>query len=358
MIGTITHILAKAGYKAMNGPLADERRRLAGAVPPAAYVSYDPRMLAGAGWYGYRIALKGGDRSMLERARYMLEQQYVIRDSYEYYADDIYTLGVLLRQRAPHYGIGGGSAPVPEPDALNFYMPDGGTITLTRNGNPTVVELEYSVDGGATWQVWEEVGNVRSLTLAAGQKMYVRNTSETASRFSVSQTSYYNFSFNSVTEAYGKLSSLTCKDSSVPVSGIYTFAFLFNGASYLRKAPELVVCNSDGAYYSAFAYSGIESIEIPSIIAYNNARLICNNCMYLNKVTITGTQVGIDALRNAFNECRVLNFMTVEFTSFAANSLSYWLSNVSPSGDFYCPAELTIPTGVNGIPSGWTRHDI
>lgn len=38
MIGTITHILAKAGYKAMNGPLADERRRI-----------------AGAGWYGYRM---------------------------------------------------------------------------------------------------------------------------------------------------------------------------------------------------------------------------------------------------------------------------------------------------------------
>jgi hypothetical protein len=42
----------------------------------------------------------------------------------------------------------------------------------------------------------------------------------------------------------------------------------------------------------------------------------------------------------------------------ASNCLSSWLYNVSPSGDFYCPAELTIPTGASGIPSGWTRHDI
>ena len=87
MIGTITYILSRAGWRAMNGQLTDERRRLAGAEPPAAYVSYDPRLLAGAGWYGYRIAFKGGDRQMIERARYILSERYTIRDSYEYYAD-------------------------------------------------------------------------------------------------------------------------------------------------------------------------------------------------------------------------------------------------------------------------------
>lgn len=109
MIGTITYILARAGWRAMNGTIADERRRLAGAESPAAYVSYDPRLLAGVGWYGYRIAFKGGDRQLIERARYMLSERYSIRDSYDYYADGVYVIGVLLRQRVHHYGIGGGS---------------------------------------------------------------------------------------------------------------------------------------------------------------------------------------------------------------------------------------------------------
>ena len=107
MIGTITYILARAGWRAMDGKITDERRRLAGAEPPAAYVSYDPRLLAGVGWYGYRIAFKGGDRQMIERARYMLSERYIIRDSYEFFADGVYVVGVLLRQRVPHYGIGG-----------------------------------------------------------------------------------------------------------------------------------------------------------------------------------------------------------------------------------------------------------
>lgn len=44
-------------------------------------------------------------------------------------------------------------------------MPNGGTISLNKTGSPTVVELEYSLDGGKTWTVWTEDGSGnRSLT--------------------------------------------------------------------------------------------------------------------------------------------------------------------------------------------------
>lgn len=340
MIGTITHILAKAGYNAMNGSLADERRRLAGAVPPAAYVSYDPRLLAGAGWYGYRIALKGGDRSMLERARYMLEQQYVIRDSYEYYTDDIYTFGVLLRQRVPHYGIGGGGA-TPEPDALNFYMPDGGTITLTRTGTPTVVELEYSIDGGATWQVWEEVGNVRSLTLAAGQKMYVRNTSETPTMFSTGQNSYYQFYTSSRATLGGYLESLMCMyPDVVDILYDYNFRLLFYQCNIanpplIRSTKVYVGYLLSYAFWSTFNATPIE--EGPELFIED----VKQRCFPYT-----------------FKNCSNMKSIKVHFTHLEADALDHWLEGVAATGDFYCPAELTIPTGASGIPTGWTRHDI
>lgn len=336
MIGTITHILAKAGYKAMNGPLADERRRLAGAVPPAAYVSYDPRMLAGAGWYGYRIALKGGDRSMLERARYMLEQQYVIRDSYEYYADGIYTFGVLLRQRVPHYGIGGGSAPAPEPDALNFYMPDGGTITLTRNGSPTVVELEYSIDGGATWQVWEEAGNVRSITLAAGQKMYMRNTSETSTGFSTNGN-YYQFALSQITYAGGKIDSLLCKNADDAILQSVCFYRLFLNQNNLLSMP---------------LFS-----EKTSVYGFREMFRGCNGLVETTLLKATTLNVG--AYMGMFQSCQNLSKVRTLMTDISGtSSTTSWLLGVSNTGDFYCPADLTIPTGSNGIPASWTRHDI
>ena len=338
MTGTITYILSRAGYRAMNGPLADERRRLAGAEPPAAYVSYDPRLLAGAGWYGYRIALKGGDRQMTELARYMLSERYVIRDGYEYYADGVYVFGVLLRERVPHYGIGGG-APTPEPEALNFYMPNGGTISLNKTGNPTVVELEYSIDRGQTWTVWQEDANGnRSLTLSAGQKVYIRNTSETSTGFSIGASRYYVFTFNGITEASGNLNSLLCKNTEYAVMPYACFYRLFINQTNLFSPPDLPSVNISGFCY-AYLFANCINLRyapyLPAIILqpYSYYHLF-NGCFYITKIETSMTDIS------------------------ASNCLADWLSGVSPTGDFYCPAELTIPTGQNGIPSGWTRHDI
>lgn len=324
----------------MNGQLTDERRRLAGAEPPAAYVSYDPRLLAGAGWYGYRIAFKGGDRQMIERARYMLSERYTIRDGYEYFADGFYVIGVLLRQRVPHYGIGGGVEPTPEPDALNFYMPNGGTISLNKTGSPTVVELEYSLDKGKTWTVWQEDndGN-RSLVLSAGQRMYVRNSSETQTEFSTSGSAYYQFAFAGNVEAYGNTNSLLCKNA------------------------ENVTSLSQLCYYSLFY--NCASLVAPPKLPATSLHTLCYDFMFANCISLVktpelpATSLVYGCYYYMFSGCPQLQEVRIMMTDISAdNCLTNWLSGVSPTGDFYCPAELTIPTGASGIPSGWTRHDI
>lgn len=339
MIGTITYILARAGWRAMNGTITDERRRLAGAEPPAAYVSYDPRLLAGVGWYGYRIAFKGGDRQRIERARYMLSERYTIRDSYEYYADGVYVIGVLLRQRVPHYGIGG-AQPAPEPDALNFYMPNGGTISLNKIGSPTVVELEYSIDRGATWTVWAEDGSGnRSLTLTAGQKVYIRNTSNTQTGFTTSDNNYYHFAFTDIVEGHGNTNSLLCKNAeSVTSLSQNCYVYLFSYCTSLTTAPELPATTlSSGCYTFMFS-----------------------NCTSLVKLPeLTATQLTPYCYYYMFFHCEQVKEIRTMMTDISAtNCIDHWVSSVSIQGDFYCPAELTIPTGASGIPSGWTRHDI
>ena len=339
MIGTITYILARAGWRAMNGQLTDERRRLAGAEPPAAYVSYDPRLLAGVGWYGYRIAFKGGDRQMIERARYMLSDRYTIRDSYEYFSDGVYVVGVLLRQRVPHYGIGGG-APTPEPDVLNFYMPNGGTVSLNKIGSPTVVELEYSIDGGATWTVWHEDGSGnRSLTLTAGQRMYVRNTSETQTGFSIGDSNRYTFAFTGAVEAHGNTNSLLCKNAEiVDTLSAYCYYALFLGCASLVTAPELPATTIATACYYAMFQNCISLVTAPQL----PASTLFDSCYY-----------------GMFYNCTLLREIRTQMTNVSAYScIGYWVYNVAASGDFYCPASLTIPTGASGIPSGWIRHDI
>lgn len=318
MTGTITYILSRAGYRAMNGPLADERRRLAGAEPPAAYVSYDPRLLAGAGWYGYRIALKGGDRQMTELARYMLSERYVIRDGYEYYSDGVYVFGVLLRERVPHYGIGGG---------VDWSGWDG--LLFTAVGGPAQVgmrvhrqyypestasrTIEYSTDGANTWhQFTTSESDVYFCTLQDGQSVAIRGENSFYGYF-LNLSSFYgnSFIFTGYVMASGNIKSLTNDSDEITGNGALAYLFRRSGNSLL-SAP-------------LFPYKVIPD----------------------------------NGYRAMFYECSNLTIITTEMTDISAsNSLYLWTQGVSPTGDFYCPAELTIPTGPDGIPSGWTRHDI
>lgn len=206
----------------------------------------------------------------------------------------------------------------PEPpvelDVLNFYMPFGGTITLRRVGSPTVVELEYSTDGGQTWHIWEEVDTDRTITLPQDGRVWIRNTSEISTRFSLGVGSYYKFISNKHYYANGNIASLKCKNPSLAVADNYDFVFLFNESPLLSSPRMTFKVLKQRQYQSCF---------------------------------------------RATTTIRVITDMT---DISAVGSTDYWFSQLvlqgGVYGDFYCPSELTIPTGQNGIPTGWTRHDL
>lgn len=200
------------------------------------------------------------------------------------------------------------------PDALYFYMPNGGDVTLTKTGTPTEVELEYSLDCGDTWTTWTESNNVRTLTLTVGQTMFVRNTNETSTGFSTGMTSYYRFSFSSIAYADGKVNSLVCKNPDVATINNWIFYALFGSQTNLYSSPILTftVINANRAYRQMF-----------------------NNCSNIAKIKTYMTNVS------------------------GTESLYNWLNGVAATGVFYCPSTLTIPTdSASGIPTGWTRHNI
>lgn len=228
----------------------------------------------------------------------------------------------------------------PQPDALNFYMPNGGTISLIKTGSPAVVELEYSLDGGATWTVWPEDGSGnRSLTLTAGQRMYVRNTSETSTRFSTNQVDYYQFAFSNTTEAHGNTNSLLCRNAEIVTAlSPYCYIYMFRGCTSLVSAPKLLATTLAKYCYRSMFYGCSSIVTAPELPAITLAT---------------------DCYRAIFYRCSSLAEIRTMMTDISAeNCLSLWTFNIAASGDFYCPAELTIPTGTSGIPSGWTRHDI
>lgn len=111
----------------------------------AVFVSPDVTLPAYPGYYGYRIAAEGADGGqMLDRLRFLLRTDCDIRyDRKITYGGGVWAYAVSLRLKAKKYGLGGGGQQ--EPDALNFTMPNGGTITLTKTGSPTTVTLEYTL---------------------------------------------------------------------------------------------------------------------------------------------------------------------------------------------------------------------
>lgn len=311
-----------------------------------------------------------------------------------------------------------------DPTWLYFTMPQGGTITLTKNGTPTAVTLEYSLDNGSTWTEWVESENVRSLTLAAGQTMHVRNTSETSTGFSTSATNYYNFAFSSDTYAGGNTDSLLCKNPENSNITSYCYSSLFANAGALITAPILPNVNiSPYCYFCTFLncvsltlteeftlpainlrlscyrrmFSGCKSLTLPdtftllstnlagscyremfsqcenltihnaftlpaTILAESCYDFMFRNCKSLilhDNFVLSSTTLSNYCYREMFSGCTLVDTIKTNMTDISATDcIKNWLSAVSPTGDFYCPAELTIPTGPSGIPSGWTRHDI
>lgn len=251
---------------------------------------------------------------------------------------------------------------------LYFTMPNGGEITLTKNGTPIEVTLEYSLDNGLTWTEWIETENMRSLTLASGQTMHVRNMSETPTRFSTGTSDYYNFGFTNDTYVGGAISSLLCHNPSLLPNLLnlqYAFISLFRNCITLISASELKLDITLSYRALRYIFTGCSSlIEPPRNLGITNPELcygMFNNCDSLTKSPILYDEdiEGFYTYAYMFQNCSNLKEVRTYMKSVSGDSaLLNWLNNVSPTGDFYCPIELIIPTGVSGIPSGWTRHDI
>ena len=85
-----------------------------------------------------------------------------------------------------------------------------------------------------------------------------------------------------------------------------------------------------------------------------------SGCSNLSEAPILyANKIEEESYRGIFANCASVNKIYTYMTDITVyNCIYVWLVNTSPIGDLYCPAELTIPTGVSGIPTGWTRHDI
>ena len=118
--------------------------------------------------------------------------------------------------------------------------------------------------------------------------------------------------------------------------------------------------------FAGFANSEINSLAIKSIdklllpattLSYGCYSYMFYGCENITKAPVLPAPVLEEfCYLNMFQSCKKLNYIKMLATDISANyCLSEWVDGVSSTGTFVKHPDMTsLPTGVNGIPEGWT----
>ena len=140
---------------------------------------------------------------------------------------------------------------------------------------------------------------------------------------------------------------------------------MFSRCTSLTQAPELPATKlTDDCYKNMFngCTSLTQAPELPattlSNYCYQNMFMSCASLVQAPELPATTSVYG--CYNGMFSHCTKLNYVKCLLTDVMSSYYftRNWLSNVSSTGDFYTPAATNWTSGSDGIPAGWTRHDI
>jgi hypothetical protein len=127
---------------------------------------------------------------------------------------------------------------------------------------------------------------------------------------------------------------------------------MFEGCTSLTQIMDLP-SNMIALYAANAMFSGCTSLTEVDLTFTGNYRSLggmFQNCTGLTKASITAPN--IEYCPNMFSGCSNLSYIKLDTGSF--NNNTNFSSGVAASGTFLKRANVDIPTGVDGIPSGWT----
>ena len=138
---------------------------------------------------------------------------------------------------------------------------------------------------------------------------------------------------------------------------------MFYGCTLLEVAPSLPSTTlANYCYDSMFARctSLTQAPKLPATTLTDS----CYNYMFELTSLTQAPELPASTLikycyQGMFRSCKKLKYVKCLATNITATDcVAYWLDRVAKPGDFYAPASTDWTYGENGIPYGWTRHDI
>ena len=160
-------------------------------------------------------------------------------------------------------------------------------------------------------------------------------------------------------------SSLTTAPE-LPATELYFDCYysMFQGCTSLTTAPELPATMVTINCYNSM-FQGCTSLTAAPELPATTLETDCyysmfNGCTSLETAPVLhATTLETDCYQDMFKGCTSLNNITMLATDISATDcLTNWVNGVASTGTFTKSPEMTtLPTGVNGIPSGWTVVD-
>lgn len=215
----------------------------------------------------------------------------------------------------------------------------GGVFTITRYNGPSTSDLKYSLDG-VNWTTADLSADF-SLEVEAGANVYMKGTN--TSGFNRTTTAYYKMSMDVNHSIGGNIMSIVDETNYATITSIppKCFAYLFSDDTHLVNVDDATFgsVTSIGELGCRNMYSGCTSLTTPSDLS-------------------SVTSVGSSGCFQMYYGCTSLTTATApNISTWDENRFLYWLSGVASTGVIRKPAGLEIPTGENGVPSGWTTVD-
>lgn len=142
----------------------------------------------------------------------------------------------------------------------------------------------------------------------------------------------------------------------------HCYEIMFSSCASLTTAPALPATTlAEGCYSGMFTYCRALTIA-PTLPATTLAdscyQLMFTGCTSLTTApALPATTLAPHCYQLMFSACTSLNEVTTYADNISAfKCLDGWLYNVATTGDFYNLGTATYPSGVDGIPTGWTVH--
>ena len=144
----------------------------------------------------------------------------------------------------------------------------------------------------------------------------------------------------------------------------YCYSQMFAGCTGLTTAPELPATTLADECYCVM-FNGCTSLTTAPELPATTLASECYNGMFRGCTSLTtapelpATTLVDSCYNGMFESCEQLNYIKILATDItASNCLTNWVKGVTSTGTFVKhPDMTTLPTGINGIPSGWEVKD-